>query len=216
MHKSHEIQRVVTLVTGLSFALWLHGTALADSIRVSFLNDQAALQDTLKFLKESGCGADSIAGFRQAVEHYNSTELAFSVTGFPRVRDGFYHFRSVSQLLSALPSRLCDVSHPFELNCFDTVILVGGGELRSDWSPDKPVGNLLPAGELPDGHIAYAHAQTTREAFSLSYTPSYREVSDKYFSTSIADAHQSDRRALLLPHASGVHKHAERCAASNR
>lgn len=171
----------------LSLLLFLHWSLQAGPVRISFLTDKRALQDTLGLLKKGGCGGDAIAAFEKSVEEYNSIGLKFDISRFPQTESGFYSFPSVSQLLSILPSRLWECSHPFDLNCFDTVIVLGSGKFRTDLGPDDHFDEFLPAGIRQNGRLEYAHAQTAREAFNLSNPAWYQEITSNYIPSSLAD-----------------------------
>ena len=157
-------------------------------MRLSFLNDDGALQNTLDFLKSSGCETDANGGFRRAVERYNSTALQLDLSRFPAAQHGFYSFQSSSQLLAAIPHGFFDVPHPFEFNCFDTVILLGSAQLRANLHPDDQRGGFLAQGLATNRQLLYAHASTAGEAFNLSYPAWYRDASDGYFPSSMADS----------------------------
>jgi hypothetical protein len=175
------------LLAALLLLLFLHWSLQAGPVRISFLTDKKALQDTQELLKKGGCGGDSIAAFGKSVEEYNSKGLKFDISHFPQAESGFYSFSSVSQLLSILPSRLWECPHPFDLNCFDTVIVLGSGKFRTDLGPDDHFDEFLPAGIRENGRLEYAHAQTAREAFNLSNPAWYQAITSNDIPSSLTD-----------------------------
>lgn len=153
--------------------------AWAGSVRLSFLNHEAALQNTVDFLKSQGCKPEALAGFQKAVERYNSTVLQLDLSKFPQRTDGFYSFPSTSQLLTAIPHKLCDLPHPFEFNCYDTVILLANGQLRTTLRPEEHRREFLAPIPVTEGvNLYYAPAATAREAFQLSCPAWYQNLSD--------------------------------------
>jgi hypothetical protein len=52
-------------------AMMLHRSSEAGSVSLSFLREEAALQDTLKLLTNSGCSLRAATAFGEAVRRYN-------------------------------------------------------------------------------------------------------------------------------------------------
>jgi hypothetical protein len=167
--------------------LFFHTSLQAGPLRISFLNNEEALQSTLGFLKNNGCSNDAVGAFRKAVERYNSTGLKFDLTNFPTAQHGFYSFQSSTQLLAVIPRKLWDIPHTFDFNCFDTIILLGDGQLRTGLHPDEHRGEILAQQAGSDGHAYYTRAETAKEAFNLSYPAGYRIVSDDCIPSSMVD-----------------------------
>jgi hypothetical protein len=172
----------------LIVVLLIHISSRADGLRLSFLNDQGALQSTVEVLKKSGCSDEAITSFQKAVEHYNAAGLRFDLSKFPSAQHGFYTFQSLSGLLSVLPRRLQDTPHAFEFNCLDNVILLGDGQLRTGLHPDDHPGEFLPAAISTNGDIVYAHVATAKDAFAYSMPTWYRDASADYIPSSMADS----------------------------
>src|SRR5262245_9109001 len=97
--------------------------------RGSFLTEKTALQDTLAVLRSGGCTQEAIGSFRRAVERYTSSTFTFDFGKFPKSREGFYEFESISAFVAALPHQLADTPHAYEFNCFDTVVALSGESL---------------------------------------------------------------------------------------
>jgi hypothetical protein len=190
-----RLRIMVTLVLFLPISL------LSGSVCLSFLNDDAALRETLALLRQAGCKEDSVAAFQKVVERYNSTPLQFNLSKFPRAQHGYYIFKSSSQLLAVLPHRLWDIPHPFEFNCFDTVIILANGKFRTDLHPDDHPSEFLPALTVPNDGLFYGHAATAREAFDFSYPAWYRDASDRYIPSSMIDARINLTAAMYCFHA---------------
>jgi hypothetical protein len=177
--------------TLLGIVLFFHVQLQAGAIRISFLNDDVGLPGTLSFLRDQGCRDDGVAAFQKAVARYNLTALDLDFSKFPRAKQGFYSFQSATQLLAVLPKRLCDVPHPFELNCFDTVIVLAAGQLRTGLHPDDLFGVFLSPQVETNGQMNITFAATARDAFNLSYYPWYRDVSSNCIPPSMVDSRMS-------------------------
>ncbi len=201
------------LLPALLLVLPASGRASADPVQLSFLNDQAALQDTLGLLRKNHCGDLAVTAFESAVRDYNTNGLPVDVSQFPKAENGFYAFPSVPRVLSLLPHRLCDVSHPFGFNCFDSAIVAASGELRTDLRPDEPLGGFLPAGSLSNGHLVYSHASTAREAFSFSYPSSYQDVSEKFIPPALVERRISLTAAFYCFHSAPAFTNEQNIAA---
>ncbi len=106
------------------------GPLAAAPVRVSFLDTEAAREDTLSVFARAGCDTNHLAALRQAITHYYRTPLALDTSAFPPATDGFREFASIGDFVAALgTNRLSFLDHPFELNCFDTALLLAGPEM---------------------------------------------------------------------------------------
>lgn len=104
--------------------------AFAAPVRVSFLDTDATREATLTALANAGCDPANLAALRTAIRHYYQTPLALDVSAFPPAIDGFREFESIGDFVSALgPDRLSYLDHPFELNCFDTALLLAAPDM---------------------------------------------------------------------------------------
>ena len=184
----------------LATVLVVQDSLKADPVRLSFLNNDTALKETLLFLKTAGCKNEALAAFQKEVEHYYSTPLKLDLSRFPQQQNGYYTFQSMTQLVATLPERLWEIPHPFELNCFDTAIVISEGKFCSSRSPDDHSGVFLPAGIIPNGEAVYFQATTAREAFNLSYPQYYLDASAGYIPPSIANARINLTAALYCFH----------------
>lgn len=167
----------------------------AAAVKLSFLGDEAVLQDTFSFLSKSGCDTEGIATFRHAVQNYFTTEFDIDLSKFPKPRQGFYSFASMPKLVAALPAGALETKHPWGMNCFDLVICLARTQLKVNLRPDEISGTLLvpllntntqPAMFVPTG------AATPRDAFNRIYPADYREDTKRFFSQT-----QSDSRICL-------------------
>jgi hypothetical protein len=157
------------------------------TVRVSFLNQGGALDSTVELLRIHGCQQDAVAAFRKAVQRYNSVPLGFDMSKFPFADDGFYTFQSTTQLLSALPIKLRDTPHLWELNCIDTVAILTVGRWRIGLRPDDPFGVSLAGQTATSGELQCAPATTPREAFTLSSPTGYLAASEVFIPPSAVD-----------------------------
>ncbi len=116
----------------LAALVFLGVTSLASAapVRVSFLDTDAAREDTLHAFAAAGCDTPSLAALRDAITHYYRAPLALDTSAFPPARDGFRDFASIADFLSALgTNQLSFLDHPFELNCFHAALLLAAPEM---------------------------------------------------------------------------------------
>ena len=103
---------------------------LASPVRVSFLDTDAAREDTLQILADAGCDPVHLDALRKAILHYYQTPLALDVSAFPPANNDFREFGSIGDFVSALgTNQLSFLDHPFELNCFDTALLLAAPDM---------------------------------------------------------------------------------------
>ena len=108
-----------------AMVLMLARPVCADSIRVSFLNTDAAREDTLRLLADAKCDPANLDAIRKAIVHYYQTPLALDTSSFPPADNGFHEFASIGDFVSALgTNQLSYLDHPFELNCIDSALLL--------------------------------------------------------------------------------------------
>lgn len=114
----------------LAFLAGVAFPAAAAPVRVSFLDTRAAREDTLRAFARAGCAPENIAALRKAILHYYRTPLAFDTAAFPPAHGGFYDFASSQDFLAALgTNQLSFLDHDFELNCYDTALLLAGPDM---------------------------------------------------------------------------------------
>jgi hypothetical protein len=134
------------------------------------------LQDTLAVLRSGGCTQQATGTFQRAVERYTSSTFAFDFGKFPKSRNGFYEFESLSALVAALPHQLADTHHAYEFNCFDTVVGLSGDSLRTSVHPDELSGPYLVPHTPTNGAFTILPMATARDAFTLAYPEWYRDA----------------------------------------
>lgn len=168
----------------------LLGLSASGAVRISFLADTNALADTVALVRSNGCSEENCAAFARAVEHYFSTPFDLDLSKCPASTRGFYSFASVSNLMSAVPCPLDEARHPWELNCFDTVILLAGGLLHMNQGPDEKRGTFLAPSrrDLTNSVYDIRPEATPRAAFLASYPDWAREVTDQALPSASRDA----------------------------
>jgi hypothetical protein len=183
-----ELRYKVTAVAALSFLLV--GLCEAEcAVRISFLREPAALQDTLNALKAKGCTGADLSSFKRAVEHYWAAPPELNLNGFPRRQDDFYAFDSSAAIVAALRHPLAETRHGYDLNCFDAVILLAGDCLSVSPGLGETVGPfLVPVNWSTNGTFRVATLTTARDAFEAVYPEWYREASRDLFPRESSDA----------------------------
>jgi hypothetical protein len=147
----------------------------AGEVRLSFLRETNVLQSTTKLFRELECAPEGVAAFQKAVGRYYANGFVFDFSKFPTASNGWHSFQSMTQLVAALPHRLEDTAHPYEINCFDTVILLSADRLRCGLRADDYAGAILAPLSLTNGVTMRATANA-RDAFAISYQPWYLEA----------------------------------------
>jgi hypothetical protein len=167
--------------------IWaFHCSLSAGVVRLSFLNSEEAVRDTLDILTSSECSKQASSIFQRVVNHYYTTGFDFDFQKFPKQKDGFYTFATMQEVVAALPHRLPDTQHPYEINCIDTMILLVADQMKIDLLPDENFGPFMV--EMPPTNsdaVAIALTATARDAFSKEYPAWYRENTKDLFSDSI-------------------------------
>jgi hypothetical protein len=191
---------LITISVAISL-LPLAGPARAGSpVYVSFLTERAAVRDTLQVLRNGGCTEEAASTFQRVVERYSSSGFAFDLSKFPKPRDGVYRFESASKLVAALPHKLCDTEHAYELNCFDTVFGMAGKSLRVGIRPNELAGPYLVPHTPTKGSLTLVPRATARDAFTLAYPSWYREVTENELPDWMAEARICLTAALFRAH----------------
>jgi hypothetical protein len=181
----HCVARSILTVVTAAFAASL---STAADVRLSFLNDASSLQETTDLLVSLGCGKESTSTLRGVVESYYAEEFLLDSSQFPKRKGGFYTFQTMSNLVHALPHKLCDTKHSYGLNCYDTVILTAGDKLQIGLRADQNYGPFIVSQQLTNGSEVIRYAATPGDAFSLSYAEWYRNATESLFSEASKDA----------------------------
>ncbi|NLD90487.1 MAG: hypothetical protein GX634_09140 [Lentisphaerae bacterium] len=162
-------------------------------VRVSFLDTDPAREDTLRAFAEAGCDSANLDALRDAIVHYYREPPACDTSLFPPADNGFYEFASIGDFLSALgTNQLSYLDHPFELNCFDTALLLAAQGMSLSADLNAPNGPylavqvttnfsewLMPVASLADvyatAHPAW-YGQFMENRFGLSFTEKHRSL----------------------------------------
>lgn len=200
MRRVHVIAFVGVLVCIALFLLVLRPPLAAATVRASFLTDNAALRDTLDVLRSAGCTPEATRTFQQAAERYAATEFHFDFSKFPKLHDGFFDFDSATGLVAALPHHLSDTQHPYDFNCFDTVVALAGDSLRTSVRPDELAGTYLVPYTPTNGSFTILPRATARDAFALVYPAWYRDATEGALPEAMRDARISLTAALVRCH----------------
>jgi hypothetical protein len=141
----------------------------ANTVKISFLDNQDAIDQTVNFLLSKGYNQKAVNSFRKAIEWYNSSPKDLDLKKFPQLENGFYSFDSVSNLVGAFSHPLIFTRHRNELNCFDTVILLAGDLIQIKAQPDDMIGPLLAPATTTNHVVLPRAAATPRDAFAEIY-----------------------------------------------
>ena len=100
-------------------------------LRVSFLDDEAQRANAIEFLAEQGFSKKSTGLLRNAMRSFYAEPFEMSMSNFPAQVAGFYSFPSGKELVAALPHKLCESKHGYQINCFDTVLLLAEEDMHT-------------------------------------------------------------------------------------
>src|ERR1043166_6214647 len=171
----------------LSASLVCCGPVQAGRVQISFLEDDAVIEETLTIFDRAGCPKESLAVFDRSVRWYNSTRIMSKLPNSSATKSGFQDFDSMTNLLGALPFRLPDAPHEFQLNCFDSVVLLAGGELKHGLAVDSAAGPFAVNCIMTNGRVSARWATTPLEAFNCSYGTWYIEKTAHLFRGELQD-----------------------------
>ncbi len=186
---SRTVQALFTVIfAGLVFMR----SSDAGTVRVSFINNAASLDETVGILTNDGSDREATAVFRRIVEHYYAEGFQLDRSKFPELKGGFYSFSKMSDVVKALPHRLCDTEHSWDFDCFDTTILLADSKLQIGIRPDENFGPFMVSVSMTNGEEAITFAATARDAFCRINAQWYRDATDSL----IPSGRQDDRIGL--------------------
>lgn len=160
----------------------------AKPLRATFLSESNSLLETTELLKKCGFKEEATRSFQQIVRRYNAVHSELDLRKFPSSAGGFFRFESASDLVTALPHKLCDTSHSYDLTCFDAVILLARNALQVAVEPDNLWGPFLAPHTGTNGEFMILPTANARDAFGLVYPPWYREATHALFPGTMEDS----------------------------
>jgi hypothetical protein len=181
-----------------AFALLAIGVSSggAAQVRLSFLNNHQALQDTLDMLQQAGCPRSVGISLQKAADRYSTRPLKLDLRRFPMPRNGFYEFASASLLVDALPESLFLTQHGSTISCLDTVILLTMGQLRAKLEIDTPGGPFLIGYHITNGVQGYYPVATPRDVWDVFEAPWHTKEAEAVLPSSMAEQHVCLNAAL--------------------
>ncbi len=178
--------------------LWMAGIlmggtcAAAAPVRVSFLDTDAAREDTLHILAEAGCDSDNLEALRKAILHYYQTPLALDTSAFPPATKGFLEFPSTKNFISALgTNQLSYLDHPFELNCFDTALLLAGPDMSLTADLHSRNGPYLAVQITTNFNEWLMPVASLEDVYATAYPPWYGIFMAEKFGMEFSEQHKT-------------------------
>jgi hypothetical protein len=162
--------------------------AAIGAVRLSFLEETNVLNETISLLKRQGCSSQNCNAFGAVVQKYFASSFDYDLSRLPAATNGFYSFASMSNLVAALPRPLDYTSHSWGVNCYDTVILLCGGELRLAQGPDETLGTFFAPERTTNNVYHVRPASTPREAFFICCPLWCRELTDPVLPEAVREA----------------------------
>jgi hypothetical protein len=172
-------------------------------VRLSFLDEKLALQDTIRFLTNNGCSEQVAAAYQHAVQSYVFDKLEFDLTRFAPPIKGFYSFTSIWELVTALPANAFDSNHTGGFNCFDAVILLANGQLQSSLHPNDLSGPYLVPKFYTNGPVPIVGTtvmETPRDAYDENYPILMRQTVERLIPEAMRDSRVCLTAALYRQH----------------
>lgn len=170
----------------------------AAPLRISFLPD-VALSETAEMLQKHGCQKEAVTILEREVRRYHGTTFNFDFAKFPPAEKGFYTFSNIQHLVTALPHPLWKTEHTYEFNCFDAVILLSNGHLRTALKPDERVGKYVVL-TRSSNDMVFIEVATAEQAFTNKYAPWYRDATERVFPKTLQDERVCLTAALFRRH----------------
>ena len=129
----HKGMRKTQLWLGIALYVFTGIHVSAAGFRLSFLDDQAVLDDTCQLLKEQGFPSNSVAAFKKLVAEHNQPGNRVDRGRFPPLENGCYHFENFTDFTNRVVCGFSETpgSNSFpqtSLMCFDVVCLLLGGD----------------------------------------------------------------------------------------
>lgn len=170
---------------------------VAAPVRVSFLDTDAAREDTLQAFAQAGCDTNNLAALRRAIIQYNLAPLALDTSSFPPASDGFHEFASIGDFVAALgTNQLSYLDHPFELNCFDTALLLAESGMELSANMQDRNGPFL-AVQVTTNFTEWLNpVASLDDVYTLSYPAWYGSFMENRFGLSFTEKHRSLVAAL--------------------
>ncbi|MEI8291791.1 MAG: hypothetical protein WCH99_20170 [Verrucomicrobiota bacterium] len=177
--RTHVILRWRYLILTAIF-VQAHASLLAGSIRLSFLDNPAALEGTVRVLSGAGCDKSAVTTFSDMVRRHYVEGSGIDLGSLPDPQNGFYHFSSAQALIKAVPQKLSNADHSYDFNCFDTVILLASGCSHADLGADDPSGPFW-VSTVSNQLECVTTAATAVDAYTQLYSRWYRNATEPYF-----------------------------------
>jgi len=171
--------------------------AFGAPVRVSFLDTDESREETLKIFIEAGCDSENVDAIRKAIIHYYQTPLALDTTSFPPAKNGFHEFAAIAGFVSALgTNQLFYLDHPFELNCFDTALLLAESEMSLTADMQVRNGPYLAIQVTTNFNEWLVPVASLDDVYALSYPAWYGIFMAKKFGMEFSEKHKTLSAAL--------------------
>ena len=182
-------RRVHSWMAGL---LLLAPCAAAAPVRVSFLDTDAAREDTLQILADAGCDPENLAAIRKAVLHYYRTPLALDLAAFPPASDGFHEFASSGDFVDTLGTNsLAYLDHAFELNCLDAALLLTGPDMELTADLQTRGDPFFAIQVHPGSHEGLVPVTSLGEVYATAHPPGAKRFMAETFGFEFSEKHRT-------------------------
>ena len=164
------------LFAGCVVSVLVCAATAADSpapVRVSFLDSEPVLRDTVRLLRAAGCDANNLERFARAVREYNSSPCPVDRSRFPPATNGLHSFASPADFVAALPGHFSQIDRPFGMNCMLTVALIAGSQMTVRPDARSLPGPFLAAATRVDGQPWLAPVVSLDDAWAVTYHTEY-------------------------------------------
>ena len=158
-------------------------------VRVSFLDSEPVLRDTVRLLRAAGCDVNNLERFARAVREYNSSPCPVDRSRFPPVTNGFHSFASPADFVTALPGQFSQIDGPFGINCMLTVALIAGSQMTVRPDARALPGPFLAAATREDGQPWLAPVVSLDDAWAIAYHTEYFDSVSNIVGADFAERH---------------------------
>ena len=154
----------------LALLCLLPDAAPAAPVRVSFLDTDAAREDTLRSFAEAGCPPANLATLRAAILRDYEAPLVLDAAAFPPATDGFREFASIGDFVAALgTNQLAYLPRDFGMNCFDAALLLAAPDMDLAVDPAARADPFFAVQVTPDFHERMVPVASLGEARAVAH-----------------------------------------------
>jgi len=183
----YKLLFIKLLVLAGLFTICVTGESQNVSMRISFLQNDEAINQTTNFLMLNGCSDRVVHSFCRVLNWYNASDTDLNTKRLSSSQNGFFPFQTIEALTEKLDCPLIYAHHQPELNCFDVVSLLAGDATTTKLSPDETSGPFFPAAVTTNADVVLRVVATPRDAFEKACPRWWIDASKTIYEGSLQD-----------------------------